>query len=1064
MAIAFARISYHSRSKGHSAVAGAAYRAGEVLTDERTGEQHDFKNRGDVAHSEILLPENADRKFLNRETLWNAVEAAEVRKNSQVAKDIVLALPHDLDLTHHIELARNFAHSHFVSKGVVADFSIHDHGDGNPHAHIYVTTRRLQGNQFERYKARDLEPDVARGRVVDPQYWGEQWREYQNRYFAKHDIDLMVDANHIFSQRHEGRIRYQKGHYLKEENILRREASVEIAVNDPSSVLNILGTKHAVFSDRDIALLLNKNTETQEQFETALHRLKAHKDLLLLGPGDDGRDRYTTRANYEREALMADRAIELSLLKNHTVSRSSITHAAREFSLNEEQKIALTYLGKGSDICAVVGRAGTGKSYMMRAALQMWEKEGYRVRGMAVSGIAAKGLQTDSGIPSQTIHSLKRQLTFGSVVLSDRDILVMDEAGMTDLNDLAHMVDQAKEAGAKLVLVGDHSQLQPIGPGAPFRAIIEQIGFSELNQIQRQQNPGDREASIFLSQGSVSEALDYYERENRIHLVSIMPDLSNGISSAKEDADEANNGNWGEHATITKLIADWQKGLSAENISNRLILAHRNCDVDALNKAARHAMQAQGLLGKTSNQVETAKGNLLLAAGDRILFLKNHRKLGLSNGEFATVKQIDNELITVLLGRNQERQLTFSTAEYQDFTRGYAATVHKSQGTTFDHTFVYIAGRAWDRFLTYVAMTRHKKTLNLYADQSQFKTVNEMKTVLSRASLKDSVLDWPVSFAIRRGFDPEGVIGRFIDKVVGVKQTIYDKWLFVVNYEAFKARKSHQQLLKNKAQQRLLARNVALFVDLRNGLNAQARMMRQDLKPDEKLYHHHDYTTYYEQSTLRNRLAFEISEQLPLFESALKLNRVRPESLTKMVENHERLLSVKAYLNNYKAELIDNRINLAKKIHSEFEKHYPHIVMQTKNFGEEAKNVVNQLNRDAISSVDQKQGLYRNKVIHEQPNSNINWLSKDYDTDFENLKLVKDLKIERLVDRRERLKLAKDKSQQLRYTKQLEYFAMDIVSSKAKRQKLRENAPNLAKAIITFSKWREKHVRLDRDL
>ncbi len=139
MAIAFARVSFHTRTKGHSAVAGAAYRAGVKLYDERTGETHNFENRHDVMHSEILLPTGANDSFFNREMLWNLVEAAEVRKNSQVARDIVLALPKELSLEKHIELAKNFAAYHFVKQGLVVDISIHNDTDGNPHAHLYVT-------------------------------------------------------------------------------------------------------------------------------------------------------------------------------------------------------------------------------------------------------------------------------------------------------------------------------------------------------------------------------------------------------------------------------------------------------------------------------------------------------------------------------------------------------------------------------------------------------------------------------------------------------------------------------------------------------------------------------------------------------------------------------------------------------------------------------------------------------------------------------------------------------------------------------------------------------------
>lgn len=164
MAIGFARVSIHSRSQGHSAVAGSAYRSGSLLIDARSGVTHNYQNRDDVVYSEILLPDDADQKFLNRELLWNIVEACEKRKDAQVAKDVILALPRDLEKSYLIALANNFADYHFVSKGLVADVAIHDHGDGNPHDHIFVTTRRLNGHKFDRYKARDLNPTFANGR------------------------------------------------------------------------------------------------------------------------------------------------------------------------------------------------------------------------------------------------------------------------------------------------------------------------------------------------------------------------------------------------------------------------------------------------------------------------------------------------------------------------------------------------------------------------------------------------------------------------------------------------------------------------------------------------------------------------------------------------------------------------------------------------------------------------------------------------------------------------------------------------------------------------------------
>ena len=228
MAIAFAQVSIHTRSKGHSSVAGSAYRAGDRRIDFRTGEMYDFRNRKDVLHSELMLPDVADGCFKSGEALWNAAEAMENRKDSQVAKDVVLALPKELPLSQQMELARDFANYHFVSKGLAVEFAVHDHSDGNPHAHIYLTTRRLYAHGFDTYKARDLNPGFAnsssgKGFVSEGDYWGEQWREFQNGFFEKNALGLTVDENHLISQRHEGRVRGVEPHYVKEKNQMQRE-------------------------------------------------------------------------------------------------------------------------------------------------------------------------------------------------------------------------------------------------------------------------------------------------------------------------------------------------------------------------------------------------------------------------------------------------------------------------------------------------------------------------------------------------------------------------------------------------------------------------------------------------------------------------------------------------------------------------------------------------------------------------------------------------------------------------------------------------------------------------
>ena len=143
IAIYHCSIKIVSRGKGKSAVAAAAYRAGEKLTNEWDGLTHDYTRKGGVVHSEILLPPQAPPSFSDRSTLWNSVEEAEKSNNAQLAREVEIALPVELSREEQIRLVREYCSSQFVSKGMCADFNIHDTGGGNPHAHILLTMRPM---------------------------------------------------------------------------------------------------------------------------------------------------------------------------------------------------------------------------------------------------------------------------------------------------------------------------------------------------------------------------------------------------------------------------------------------------------------------------------------------------------------------------------------------------------------------------------------------------------------------------------------------------------------------------------------------------------------------------------------------------------------------------------------------------------------------------------------------------------------------------------------------------------------------------------------------------------
>ena len=153
-------LGHFAGSSGGSAVAAAAYRSGEKLTDERTGEQHDYSRRSGVDGSEIIAPEGAADWVRDRDQLWNSGELSEKRKDSQVAREVRVALPRELAPEQRRELVREFAKAEFTGRGMVADVSYHDGNSGNPHAHILLTTRQLNSDGFGA-KDRSLERQGA---------------------------------------------------------------------------------------------------------------------------------------------------------------------------------------------------------------------------------------------------------------------------------------------------------------------------------------------------------------------------------------------------------------------------------------------------------------------------------------------------------------------------------------------------------------------------------------------------------------------------------------------------------------------------------------------------------------------------------------------------------------------------------------------------------------------------------------------------------------------------------------------------------------------------------------
>ena len=209
MAIYHLSIKIISRGKGKSAVAASAYRSGEKIKNEYDGVVHDFTRKGGIAHTEILLPQNAPQEFANRSVLWNSVEKIEKSKNSQLAREIEIALPKKLDREKQIELVREYVKENFVKVGMCADIALHDKNDGNPHAHILLTMRPLNEDTTwgakskkeyifdengEKVKLKNGNYKTRKINTVDwneqdkAEHWRKAWADITNKYLEENSI------------------------------------------------------------------------------------------------------------------------------------------------------------------------------------------------------------------------------------------------------------------------------------------------------------------------------------------------------------------------------------------------------------------------------------------------------------------------------------------------------------------------------------------------------------------------------------------------------------------------------------------------------------------------------------------------------------------------------------------------------------------------------------------------------------------------------------------------------------------------------------------------------------
>lgn len=660
-------------------------------------------------------------------------------------------------------------------------------------------------------------------------------------------------------------------------------------------------TKHdSVISHENLAgalFKLNPDVDKQD-FIAMLENLKAtlanHEHIIPLGHGDDGRMRFTTRALFENSKEV-ERLTEKLLNTHHQKITSREIKAKLNAikkqtgkALTTDQREAVIHLTKSESLSCLVGRAGTGKSFTMNIIKELYEAKGFDVKGVALSGIAASGLN-QVNIPSRTIDSFKMAYKECPQMLHEKSVLIMDEAGMTDLPSMLFVMEAVKKAKAKLILLGDHGQLQPVGPGAVFRCILERSGFAMLTTIHRQKERWQKAATLRLARGEVGLAVDAYTARECVHLAQT------------------------ENETLNKLVLDWKTSLDThKSLKEQLVIAYRNKDVDTLNIQLRQVLlDAKQLAFGFS--VNTEKGNIYIAKGDRLLFTKNYKSFGISNGSFGTVSAVDflesGHVRSFQVQLDElDKPITISPDRIKEFGYGYAATIHKTQGITKDRAFIYVAG-IWNRALTYVALTRHRLEAKIYASQSQFQTLELLKKGLARFALKDCVLDFPLAFARHHGIEPkiDGLAHHLSQKLHDVTDRLSTRFQQWRDPRAYLKSQKHKEILSARETLRLDAILVASYADKHievgqqwDALKEKVRGLDKKVEPNTKAFDAiartlPEYGHLQASIHMRDAMAAQIHPKRAYHKTAIQLNRIDLNNLERHAVAHKRRSTVANY-------------------------------------------------------------------------------------------------------------------------------------------------------------------------
>lgn len=599
------------------------------------------------------------------------------------------------------------------------------------------------------------------------------------------NYDINHNVTEYFSELFDG-IKFDN---IRNQKSFDIDTELEYIKQNKDKIIKSLNSKRAIFTKVDIAKLLdayiNKNiiselearihddsfinevkTKITKEYSDILLSFMNSKELVKIADKDlSGNEIYTTTTQIQLEREFLDNLEELNSKSNHVVESQADTLKStttnyyqnvlasklakilpndgqiilerivntllgkdKSYTLTHEQEEAVQKLLNSRDIVALSGMPGTGKSTVMERVAREYKDRGYQVLGGSLSAVAALNLGNEAHIVSHTLskwqydwnlrdnlEAKKEKIRDLLPTLTNKTVFIVDEMSMVDLPLANYISSKVKAAGAKLICIFDNNQFSSIGVGGASEKIAEVAENISLTELFRQRSTLDKDITRKLSTYKVDEAIKTLDNEGRIKL--------------------------GNNSTIIRqeLVDRYVEKICSSEFLNKnssvAIISYKNEEVKELNLLVRDRLLSSGLLytrnynGKDKGGQEFigSRGKMAIAIDERIVFTKNHKTLGVLNGQLGKVIEIIDDRsfkVELLDEKSQSKRLGYKNSivivnneKFTHFDYGYAITAHKSQGKTYDYIYVLLGSYVgYESF--YVMATRHRYNSEFYIDKN----------------------------------------------------------------------------------------------------------------------------------------------------------------------------------------------------------------------------------------------------------------------------------------------------------------------------------------------------------